>query len=208
MTAIVATFADVTQAEAMVITGRIREWVQSFPAADVKQAYQGRVWIAMGYESWTEWCDSELDGFRLPAVERREIVAELAESGMSNRAIADVIGVTDMTVGRDLSTATNVAVDLDRRTIGKDGRARPAAQPAPKQEPRQDPPPEPPTWPQRKKSTDSDKAKQAAIELQKGIENVERIIRNADNKQAVAQWLRGTLQCVHATAEQLLQDLG
>ena len=47
---------------------------------------------------------------------------------MSNRGIADAIGVSDMTVGRALkaSSATNDAVDLGRYTVGKDGIARPA----------------------------------------------------------------------------------
>ena len=33
--------------------------------------------------------------FKLPAVERREVVAELAESGMSGEAIADVLDVSN-----------------------------------------------------------------------------------------------------------------
>jgi IS30 family transposase len=40
---------------------------------------------------------------KLPAVERRGVVAELAESGMSNRAIADVTGASRETVRRDLT---------------------------------------------------------------------------------------------------------
>jgi hypothetical protein len=45
------------------------------------------------------------------ATERRDAVTELTAEGLSNRAIADVLGVSDMTVGRDLGNATNVAPD-------------------------------------------------------------------------------------------------
>lgn len=118
---------DLSESEAVEITGRIRAWVKQFPAEDVQRAFFGRIWIPMGYDSWAEWCDCELDGFRLRAPQRREIVAELAESGMSNRAIADVVGVSGQTVNNDVkSTAKNLAVDPDRTTVGKDGKARPA----------------------------------------------------------------------------------
>lgn len=47
---------------------------------------------------------------------------------MSNRAIADVIGVAPDTVDRDVKvTARNQAVDDDRKTVGQDGKARPAS---------------------------------------------------------------------------------
>jgi len=48
--------------------------------------------------------------FRLPAPERREAVLELAGDGMSQREIADVLGVTETTVRRDKG-ATNGAPD-------------------------------------------------------------------------------------------------
>jgi hypothetical protein len=98
-----AEIADLTESEAQEITGRIRTWVREFPAEDVERAYFGRIWLALGYESWDEWCDCELGGFRLrlPIDERRDVVAGLAESGMSNTSIADVIGVSEGTVRND-----------------------------------------------------------------------------------------------------------
>lgn len=63
-------------ADGGVFAGSTR-WVNACPIDDIKRAFFGRVWLAMGYESWSEWCDCELDGFRLPAVERREVVIEL-----------------------------------------------------------------------------------------------------------------------------------
>lgn len=119
---------QLTACEAVAITGRIREWVRAYPIDDIQRAFFGRVWVAMGYESWGEWCDCELDGFKLPVVERREVVAELSEGGMSNRSIADVIGVHHTTVGADLaSSGGNPPVDEDRKTVGQDGKVRPAS---------------------------------------------------------------------------------
>lgn len=74
----------------------------------------------MGYESWSEWCDSELGGFKLPAIERREVVAELAESGMSNRAISDVLDIDRKTVRRDM--ADQAGEKGPPEIIGQDGK--------------------------------------------------------------------------------------
>jgi hypothetical protein len=96
-----AEIVDLTEDEATKITGRIRAWVKAFPAEDVKRAYFGRVWLPMGYDSWAEWCGCELGVFKLPAPERREVVTGLAEEGMSNRAIAAVVGVHSSTIDAD-----------------------------------------------------------------------------------------------------------
>jgi hypothetical protein len=127
-----AEIVDLTSDEAAKITSRIRTWVKAFPAEDVKRAYFGRVWLAMGYSSWDEWCDCELNGFKLPAVEHREVVAELAESGMSNVAIGNVIGVSDETVRRDKAASTFVEPDKITGQDGKKYRRKP--RPAPMQD--------------------------------------------------------------------------
>ncbi len=116
--------ADLTADEAEAVTGRIRRWVNEFPIEDVVLAFRGRVWVALAYDSWAEWCECELDGLKLPAPKRREVVVELAGAGMSNRAIADTIGVGHQTIGRDLSTGPCGPVDKDRKSLGQDGRER------------------------------------------------------------------------------------
>ena len=88
--------------EAEAITSRIRQWANSFPIEDVVRAFRGRIWIALAYDSWAEWCECELDGLKLPVPQRREVVSELADAGMSNRAIADALNVTPTTVGTDV----------------------------------------------------------------------------------------------------------
>jgi hypothetical protein len=60
-----------------------------------------------------------LDGFKLPVVERREVVRELAESGMSQRSIADAVGVEKRTVGRDLEQVGHTAPP---EITGQDGK--------------------------------------------------------------------------------------
>ncbi|HEY62933.1 MAG TPA: hypothetical protein G4O02_00010 [Caldilineae bacterium] len=57
---------------------------------------------------------------------------KLRQRGWSTRRIAEVIGVGDATVRRDLAaTASNDAVALPDRIIGKDGKNRPAKKPKP-----------------------------------------------------------------------------
>ena len=123
--------SDLTADEAEAVTGRIRRWVNDFPVADVVLAFRGRVWIALAYDNWAEWCECELGGLKLPAPKRREVVSELANEGMSNVAIGYAVGVSAETVRRDVSTSTNVEVDEDRKVLGQDGRERVLPQPKP-----------------------------------------------------------------------------
>ncbi|UMB67678.1 hypothetical protein [Mycobacterium paraterrae] len=125
--------SDLPFNDARAITGRIRKWVNDFPANDVKRAYAGRVWLAMGYESWAEWSVSELGGVQLPALQRREVVVDLAESGMSQRAIASVVGVDQKTVSNDLRREENssrgTTKGLDDKTYQR--KREPLAKPQP-----------------------------------------------------------------------------
>jgi hypothetical protein len=113
-----AEVAALTEVEAREITNDIRRttgvlWSQ------VAKAYQGRAWAALGYDSWDAYCDTEFDGARLklPREERTMVVASLADAGMSNKAIAAAVGVTAMTVGRDMAGVTNVTPDDDDEIV-------------------------------------------------------------------------------------------
>src|SRR6478735_3053277 len=72
----------------------------------IKEAYYGRAWVALGYESWDVYCIKELGASRLriPREERPEMVASLRESGMSIRAIASATGADPKTVQSDLKS--------------------------------------------------------------------------------------------------------
>ena len=65
--------------------------------------------ITLGYASWTAYV-RDLFGdepLRLARDVRRELVAELADAGMSTRAIAPIVGVDNATVHRDLGRVAN-----------------------------------------------------------------------------------------------------
>lgn len=70
----------------------------------IKVAYFRRAWEALGYGSWDVYCKTEFAGTRLrfPRDERIKEVYGLREAGLSTRAIAAAIGVSDGTVRNDL----------------------------------------------------------------------------------------------------------
>lgn len=99
----------------------------------VERAKAGHVHEALGYPSWTAYLADTLGDqpLRLPRDQRQELVGYLAGEGMSTRAIGAVVGAADITVRRDLSIATNDAVDRPLTVTSLDGRERPATRPAP-----------------------------------------------------------------------------
>lgn len=68
------------------------------------RAYTERAWAALSYESWDAYCAAEFESLRLrlPREERQDIVCSLREAGLSIRAIASGVGISDQTVQRDL----------------------------------------------------------------------------------------------------------
>lgn len=72
-----------------------------------------------------EWVEERLGGYvRLSLPQRREAVAELTEEGMSERAVADVLGVAQSTINNDrkaLHNADDSAV-FEEQLISSDQR--------------------------------------------------------------------------------------
>lgn len=66
-------------------------------AARVSEAYQRRADLALGYESWSEYAETEFGEQTqlLAAPIRRELVSYLSAEGMSSRSIAPAMGITD-----------------------------------------------------------------------------------------------------------------
>ena len=97
------TIIDLSADDARELTERIQHGLRGIHHLVIR-AYQGRAWIAMGYASWDAYCDGELAGARpaLPRDERRELVGELRDAGMSTRAIGAAVGVSPSTVHSDL----------------------------------------------------------------------------------------------------------
>jgi hypothetical protein len=87
------------------------------------KAYLGQAWLVLGYTSWGQYLIEEVRNKvptpKLTAVERREMVAWLAERGLSTRAIAPVVGAGRSTVSRDLAAGVP---DGTREVTGRDGK--------------------------------------------------------------------------------------
>ena len=71
----------------------------------IRDAYVGRAWVALGYESWDAYCAAEFptSRLRLPREERSEVVNSLREAGLSIRAIEAATGVSRKTVIKDIN---------------------------------------------------------------------------------------------------------
>lgn len=119
---------QMTQAEARRLTDQIQLGLESIWEMAVR-AWQGRVWVALGYPSWDDYCTRELGRCRvkLPAdlAERAAAWRPLVEAGMSQRAIASVAGVSRERVQAVLSSVERPA----DRVMGTDGIAQPARKP-------------------------------------------------------------------------------
>jgi predicted transcriptional regulator len=96
----------------------------------IAEAYRERAHAVLGYSSWDAYVSTEFGGGPLwvPRGTRPEVAGSLRASGMSWRAIATAMGVTERTVRRDLddATAANAAVEMPATVKGLDGRDQPA----------------------------------------------------------------------------------
>ena len=102
----------------------------------IAEGRRRQVWVGMKMRSLEEWLSatfSDTPLMRLSRDERKVIVADLAEQGMSSTAIAPVVGATDRTVRRDIESRTNVR-DGPRVVKSIDGVER-TFQPRPAPEP-------------------------------------------------------------------------
>lgn len=101
----------------------------------IGQALTRQAWSALGYQSPTAYVSERFSGAlkRLPIETRRSVVGELSAAGMSTRAIAPIVGVSQQQVAKDRREADRLtpeaSVDPDRKVMSLDGRQRPATQP-------------------------------------------------------------------------------
>lgn len=130
-TELVSTFSE---AEAREFTEEIKADYGSLQTKIVS-AWKGRIWLALGYESWQDYLDEEFRdvSLRPPRELEEQVIGELRAAGMSTRGIASAVDMAPRTVARRVenSTVPNGTVDDDSRVIGLDGKARPAAMPKP-----------------------------------------------------------------------------
>ncbi|MGV0868738.1 helix-turn-helix domain-containing protein [Corynebacterium kalidii] len=95
--------------------------------------YEGRAWIALGFSSWGELCDTEFkaNNFRIPREDRREVVMSMRERGMSTRAIAAATNMSPRTVRREVdASGANAPVEI----TGENGKTYRVGQSAATQE--------------------------------------------------------------------------
>ena len=101
-------------------------------AAEAVRLWSRRAWEVLGHKSWAECVEERGAQLRLPRADRREMVALLADEGMSSRAIAPVVGANQATVVRDMQSSDANASDAPRTVKSLDGvdrtfQPRPAA---------------------------------------------------------------------------------
>lgn len=134
---------DITQskfseAEARELTEELKE---DYGALQVKivTAWKGRIWVSLGYASWQEYIDVELNdvSIRPPKEIEDQVVSDLRSLGMSTRGIVAATDLSKGTVGRvlDRASAPDGAVEEDQRVIGLDGKSRPARMQKPTHQP-------------------------------------------------------------------------
>lgn len=179
------------------LTERIRIAAANYAEAKTKvltlvdEAKAGAAHISLGYKSWTAYLSDVLsdEPLRLAREERRELAVKLADEGMGPQLIAPILGVSHMTVHRDLreSDVTNVRPDgtpapVVRTTTDRDGRQRTTVSSGAPQQSRRRPLP--------------DAARDAGWDLRKAVERLERLVaddRFGDNAEQVATHLRSHL---------------
>lgn len=84
----------------------------------VAEAHERRADLALGYDSWDSYVAAELRPSEGIAAEvRRELVGLLSAHGMSSRAIAPVVGVSDRHVRRDVAAQVGRDVPPDAERI-------------------------------------------------------------------------------------------
>jgi hypothetical protein len=124
--------ALVREDDARLLTDRIRAKLETIIVNRdavvplIHQARESGVHEVLGYKSWTAYVESEFGGVlpQLTRAERQPLVEELASIGMSTRAIAPIVGASQSTAARDLSTESSDSVDRSRVVHGRDGRTR------------------------------------------------------------------------------------
>jgi hypothetical protein len=83
------------------ITQQIRNGVESLLNL-LREAWERRAWLALDYASWTAYVEDVLGDVceRLTKDERKQTAELLAESGLSTRPIAELLGVSQSTASR------------------------------------------------------------------------------------------------------------
>ena len=136
----VAVVSDLTERQARTLADKIRKGLNG--AADttdklnkqvgdaaelMAEAFEKRIWLALGEESWDDFVNKELGEVRvrLERSVRQTLVYQLntGPAHMSTRAIAPVLGVDQKTVSNDLrQVKRELGVTVPTPVVGTDGK--------------------------------------------------------------------------------------
>jgi hypothetical protein len=95
----------------------------------IAEIWEGQQWKALGFATWDDACREYLGSGWRPwdsIDQRRSIVAELTERGMSTRAIGATLGVGQMTVVRDQASGESHDSPDPVPVVGLDGKTYPS----------------------------------------------------------------------------------
>ena len=118
---------DMNADEAREITEAIKAAVEQLWAL-VVNAYNRRAWLALNYPTWDDYCAKEFRtaALAVPREERPEVVRSLREAGLSQRAIASAMGVSQSTVRDDIAElSSNYSVPCPTRRLASTARNAP-----------------------------------------------------------------------------------
>jgi hypothetical protein len=212
------TTTTLTVDEAREITQKIRQSV-SVAVIQIKKAWLGRAWVALGYASWEDYKNAEFgEHIRLPRDERQQVVGELRAAGMSMPAIASATGSSVGTVHADIGRLSELKASsrdesvvpevidekevvqnigtIPNTVIGLDGKRYAAKKKVPTSKPRRSPL--------------IDTADNAGWKLRKVAESWQRIAtddRYHANRVAIAQRVRSHLDFAIEVLTQLEHEL-
>lgn len=199
---------DLTAEQARALTDRIRQTL-TVSHDLITAAYKGRAWVALGYETWDGYCQGEFSEarmIRLDREQRREIVAEMRQAGMTNRAIGSAIGISDRQVGTDVEVLRHGGRFTEPAMV-----TRSDGTPYPTEPRRKDPLPAGTPTPAQKRRPLIDVATDAVFDLTKVTERLERIVaddRFPQNAEQIAAKNRGDLLRAAEALAGVLNRLG
>ena len=113
------------EADARELTNQIAEGLADVHALIV-QAWEGRVWEPLGYETWDAWIDANFRGLQLrpPREQRDEVIQSMREAGMSMRAISQATDLSYSTVQRVAPAGDpNGSPEESSNVVGLDGKS-------------------------------------------------------------------------------------
>lgn len=116
------------EADARELTDQIAEGLADVHAL-IMQAWEGRAWEALGFNTWDAWIDANFRGLQLrpPRERREEVVQSMRDAGMSVRAISQA---TDLGVGTIHRATAGVPNGTpEQESVGLDGKSYSARKP-------------------------------------------------------------------------------